>query len=503
MGSAIETAAGTLEGVSEAGARVFRGVPYAAPPVGRLRFRPPAPPERWAGVRAAAGFGPIAPQPPSALGSSFGAPPRPHSEDCLTLNVWTPAPGGRRPVLVWIHGGGFETGSGSEPMYDGASLALRGDVVVVTLNYRLGALGFLAHPGLADPESGAVGNWGLLDQIAGLEWVRDNISAFGGDPDDVTIFGESAGGVSVGVLVASPRASGLFRRAVVQSGAPWPVPFDQGLEATGVLCDALGLDAGDVAKLRDVPVERLQEMQPRWAEVCRRGRLAVRPTIDGGVIPDDPLVTLAAGVSRGVDLMVGTNRDEIQLFALADPGQRDLDEAAILRRLERSLGSAARARTTLEVYRTARVARAESVTPTSLWCAIETDRLIRAPLLRFADAHHAAGGRAHAYLFDWESPMLGGALGSCHALEVPFVFGTLERRGIRDFTGSGPEAQRLSARMQDAWLAFARTGSPGTPELGEWPTYDPERRATMILGAACGVEPAPRDPERSHWQDRS
>src|SRR3954471_190219 len=255
----VDTTAGRLQGVEEDGLAVFKGIPFAAPPVGPLRWRPPQPVQRWDGVRPATEYGPWAPQPPPGQGGGIGGEDAGQDEDCLTLNVWTPAAGddGKRPVMVWIHGGGFTTGSGAGVLYRGGHLAARGDVVVVSINYRLGALGFAAHPALKDPETGICGNWGMLDQVAALRWVQENIGGFGGDPGNVTIFGESAGGMSVSTLLGMPMAKGLFAKAIAQSGGPVGVLFDAGSQVAEQLAEALGRSAAEVAELRDVPVDAL------------------------------------------------------------------------------------------------------------------------------------------------------------------------------------------------------------------------------------------------------
>src|SRR5437763_2189142 len=263
----VETAAGKVQGVEEDGLAVFKGIPFAAPPVGALRWRPPQPVEPWTGVRPADEYGAWAPQPPPAGAGGVGGEDAVKDEDCLTLNVWTPAAsdGGQRPVMVWIHGGGFTTGSGAGALYRGGHLAARGDVVVVSINYRLGALGFAAHPALRDPDTGICANWGMLDQVAALQWVQQNIARFGGDPANVTIFGESAGGMSVSTLLGMPMAKGLFAKAIAQSGGPVGVLFEAGTTVAEDLAEALGRSAAEVAELRDVPVEALLGGQAKVA----------------------------------------------------------------------------------------------------------------------------------------------------------------------------------------------------------------------------------------------
>jgi para-nitrobenzyl esterase len=494
----IETSVGRVAGIEVDGVRVFRSIPFAQ----AERFAPPARPTPWSGVRSAVEPGPVAPQNPSVLGPLIGVDLRTASEDCLTLNVWTPGPG-RRPVMVWIHGGAFVMGAGSQPIYDGAQLARRGDVVVVTLNYRLGALGFLRLDDLAPGVLPAAGNQGLLDQIAALEWVRDEIAAFGGDPRQVTVFGESAGAMSVATLLAVPRAQGLFCRAILQSGAAnFTATRDMAAEVGHAFLRELGLAPSEAARLREAPLSRLLEAQERtFLEHTRAGRLGLpfAPVVDGDVLPAHPLVAIGQGVAREIPVLAGTNLDENKLFAVSDGGARTLDEPRLLRRLVRNLPGpvaerGARAEQAVAVYREARRARGESTTPPELWSAIETDRVFRYPVTRLAELARTHQPGVYAYLFTWTSPLLDGALGACHALELPFVFGTLTDPRIAAFTGGGPDAEALAGRVQEAWLAFARTGDPG------WPAYDVTRRATMLLGRQSGVEHAPREPERRFWE---
>ncbi len=508
MGRIVETRSGRVEGREEHGVLVFRGIPFARPPAGALRLRPPACEEPWAGVRPAFEHGSAAPQNGSMMGALLGLPPSRHEEDCLTLGVTTPAcDGGRRPVMVWIHGGGFIFGAGSQPIYDSPGFVQRGDVVLVSINYRLGAFGWLALPALGDEEGGAIGNFGLLDQIAALAWVRDCIDRFGGDPDNVTVFGESAGGMSVGTLLGTPGARGLFRRAILQSGASHNVaPLETGARVAEVLMKELGLEAGDVPRLRALPAEKILEAQGRaLLQMATQVRgIPFQPTLDGVVLPELPLDALAAGMSRDVQVLVGTNADEWRLFGLGDPKARELDDAALVRRVERNVpGRDAHGRVHAEravaIYREARRAAGLAASPADLWFAIEGDRFFGVPALRLAERKSAVSGGAsvHKYLFTWKSPAMNGVLGSCHALEIPFVFGTAgSLPGLRTFVGEGPAVEKLSHAMQDAWTAFARSGDPGH---GSWPAFDPQRAATMVFGPESGVADGPHRDELAFW----
>lgn len=495
----VETGAGRLVGIEADGVRVFRGIPYAQPPLGELRFRPPAPARPWAGERDATRFGSSAPQPGLMMAALPGMDVGAQGEDCLYLNVYAPAgarPGDRKPVLFWIHGGGFVIGSGSQAVYDGASLVRRGDVVVVTINYRLGVLGFLD---LGEQGDVATPNAGILDQIAALRWVREHVEAFGGDPGNVTIFGESAGGMSVGTLLGCPAARGLFQRAVAQSGACQAVHADRESSSavTAAVLGSVGLATPNVRQLREAPVEKLlaaqQQVSLQMLAMGGRHLLPFQPVVDGNTIPRHPLDEVRAGCAAGVPLMVGTTRDEWRLFGFLDPEVRQLDARKIAARLQQRLPHADGA-AIVAGYRASR----PDEDWTSLWLAIETDRVFRVPAIRLAEAQ-ASHAPVYAYWFTWESPGFGGLLGACHAIELPFVFGALELPGADRFIGAGPAAERLAERTMDAWIAFAREGAPGHAGLPAWPGYDVERRATLELGPECRLHHDLAPAERRLW----
>jgi para-nitrobenzyl esterase len=433
----------------------------------------------------------------------------PQSEDCLSLNVWTPelpeqpttAPGAGRPVMVWIHGGGFTGGSGSVFLYRGGALVRNGDVVVVTINYRLGALGFLGHRDLGDPD-GLVGNWGLQDQVAALRWVHEHIAGFGGDADNVTVFGESAGGFSVATLMGTPAAAGLFRRAIVQSGGIHVHTVEEAERAAGRLAEALGRPDCTRASLEAVPPAELVAA----TDVVSKHRpdpglisLPFLPVVDGTFIPRHPLDAVKAGSAAGVDLIIGTNRDELTLFGLGNPALANLDARGTVRWLANAAPDIP-AEEMLEEYRSARLARSEPVEIRDLWVAAGTDGVFRWPSYQLASAQGTEGARTYVYLFDWESPAFGGLLGSTHALELPFVFGAVHVPAVQLFSGGGPEVDALSSNMQRAWLAFAHRGDPSHDALGEWPQWDPTSRQTMVFGSHTGVQDAPRDPELAIWE---
>jgi para-nitrobenzyl esterase len=500
MSAIATTAHGRVEGQPRGAHVAFRGIPFARPPVGELRFRAPAPPEPWSGVRAARTFGAVAPQGGSSAPGMRAEGEQ--SEDCLYLNVYTPAvDGARRPVMFWIHGGAFTLGSASQPIYDGGRLAERGDVVVVTINYRLGALGY-SYLG-AHGDWGASANLGQLDQIAALRWVRENIEAFGGDPRNVTIFGESAGSMAVCTLLAMPAASGLFHRAIAQSGASVTLmTADQAATVTAALLAELNIQEHESRRLQDVPVEqilRAQEAAARSAPTMR----GFAPVVDPATVPLQPAAAFAAGAGADVPLVIGTNRDEMNLFTIQQLRELDrpMDDARAVDVLRKVLPSRAgdRARAMLDVYRESRAARGLPSTNRALLGAIQSDLRFRIPSIRYAEAYRARNPNTYMYLFTYESPAMRGALRACHALEIPFVFGTLDAPFQDKFAGTGEAVQTLSEHMMDSWLGFARRSQPAHPRLGDWIPYDAERRATMVFDRKSGLQDAPYEVERAVW----
>lgn len=479
---------------------VFRGVPYAQAPIGSLRLRPPEPPGVWSGVVDATRFGPSALQspPPGAVAVPALAVGG-QDEDCLTLNVVTPAAdGARRPVLVWIHGGGFDWGSGAQAVYGGERLAARGDVVVVSFNYRLGSLGFLPLAALGAPLRSA-SNVGLLDQVAALVWVRENISVFGGDPDDVTLFGESAGAISIACLLAMPSASGLFHKAILQSGSLQPLHEAETAETVvRELLGELWLAPSEADDLAHVPPQSLLLAQTRVAQRLRTSPewLTYRPFVDGTVLPRDPFDAIQAGVARGVPLLLGTNRDECRPLAMLDPRLRPANEAALHARVRVLAPRPVEAERVVAAYRRAASGGADLV---ALAAAIETDVHFRLPAIRLAEAQARHERRTFMYRFDWPSPALGGALGACHGLEVPFVFGRTDAPGLGGLVGDGEAARALADSMMDAWIAFARSGDPSCAAVGMWPAYDAALRATMRLAPDCALAHDPGGIERRAW----
>ncbi len=496
--SVVTTNCGAVRGVERDGIRVFKGIPYAAPPVGALRWQPPADPIPWAGVREAGEFGNWAPQNKSNLDDVMGAETGEQSEDCLTLNVWTPGlDQGKRPVMVWIHGGGFTIGSGAQGIYEGRTLSRHGDVVVVTINYRLGIFGFANLAAATGGAIPATGNEGLLDQAKALAWVRDNIERFGGDPGNVTIFGESAGGMSIGCLLALPAARGLFHKAIPQSGACHTFATMDSAPLVGEAI--LKVTERDVDGLRRASMADLLQAQRRIESgrvegypLARLGSLPFRPVVDGQVLPVKPHDAISAGAAAGIPIMAGCTLEEWRLFGALQPAVTGLDDANMYKRLGYLIDSAHHAGL-VATYRASLAARGVEPTPPETFMAIQTDRIFRIPALRLLERQQPHDRRLYAYLFDWKSPAAKGALGACHAVELAYVFGTYSKPGAAKFYGSGPEADALAQVTMTAWVAFARNGDPG------WPAYDTGTRTTRILGADCRTENAPLEPERVAW----
>jgi para-nitrobenzyl esterase len=480
------TRSGKIEGLEHDGVLVFRGIPFAAPPVGPRRFLPPVREAAWDGVRDATRFGAESAQADTAIARMLGSNAAHSSEDSLYLNVWTPAcDDAARPVMVWIHGGAYVFGSGAVPWYDGTRFAQHGDVVVVTINYRLGPFGFLHLADRFGDEVAGSGNAGILDQIAALEWVRDCIAGFGGNPDDVTVFGESAGANSVGTMLAKPAARGLFHKAIAQSAAgAWVSTRERAAKVAQRTIEKLGVH--DLESLRAVSQERLLAATPDFADITDDGieSLIWQPVVDGTTLPAVPLDAVAAGSAHGVCLLIGTTEHEMTLFQILDPTLKDLDDAQMTERLR---PWAHDPEGLLRAYR----ATTPGATHQEIWLALTTDCVFRVPAIRLAEAQ-LAHGPAWMYKFTWEAPTFGGMLRSTHALEIPFVFDNLDRNTV-GITGNGPERQQIADAMHRAWIAFARTGDPG------WPAYDTERRATMQFDAVSEVVDDPEREQRQAW----
>jgi para-nitrobenzyl esterase len=479
-----DTAFGKIRGEEIQGIKIFKGVPYGATTAGQNRFMPPVDPTPWAGVRDTLHYGPSAPQRnPEAAGAvsplavaSANLPPE--SEDCLVLNVWTPAlkDGRKRPVLFWCHGGGFVSGSGSSPGTDGANLARRGDVVVVTINHRLNVLGFTYLAEFGGPDFASSGDVGMLDIVHALRWVRNNIEQFGGDPNTVMIFGQSGGGRKVGTLLAMPSAKGLFHRAVIESGPTIKlVEIGQATNVAAMLLAKLNLTTGQVRELQKVPVERI--MAAYFSVVKDMGNRdqmteGFSPTVDGKAIPHHPFHPAASPISADVPLMLGSTRTEMTLQS--DEAAFSLDEAGMRARVKSLAGD--HGETLIETYRKLN----PRATPSELFFLLASDYRYGAPIMKIAERRAALGkGPVHLYYFTWETPVQGGRLKSPHTIEIPFAFDNVQIS--KQITGGGADAMALADKVSDTWIAFARTGDPNTSKLPNWPAFNATERPTMVI----------------------
>ncbi|MEU2223123.1 carboxylesterase family protein [Streptomyces sp. NPDC018347] len=475
----VRTPHGAVRGRYERGIAVFRGIPYAAPPVGPLRFRPPQPPQPWDGVRDAGAFGPTAPKPPySEAFAQYLSDPDIPGDDCLNLNVWTPepGPGARLPVLVWLHGGALTRGSSAVPVYGGGAFA-RDGVVCVSLNYRLGVEGYGLFPD-APP------NPGLRDQLAALRWVYDTIEAFGGDPGRITLCGQSAGAISAGVLLAAPQTQGLVRRAVLQSGPPEVSDRDKVRRMVRRMAARLRIPAtaeAFAAVDRDLLLRTQAEVGRLGGPVL--GGPAFGIVVDGDVVPGDPLKALTEGTAaRGVDLLMGWTRDEYRLWLV--PG-------GLVERVDRLgavalAGAMARCHAGHEIPRGYRALHPEAGAAETVGQMV-TDHLLRVPLHRLADART---GAAYVYEFAWPSLLPG--LGACHALELGFVFATGDLPESRKLAGEGAP-QELCDAMHAAWVRFATTGDPG------WAVWDATHPVQVFGDGDPHIAYGPRDAEVALW----
>jgi para-nitrobenzyl esterase len=501
-GPVVETNLGKLRGVSTDGVYTFKGVHYGASTEGSMRFMPPVKPAAWTGVRDAINLGPLAPQILSsatggsdirkAMGDIYG--PGEISEDCLVLNVWTPSlrRGGKRPVMVWLHGGGYTGGSDGAPTYDGTNLARERDVVVVGLNHRLNVFGYLYLGELGVEKYADSGNAGMLDIVLALEWVRDNIAHFGGDPANVTIFGESGGGGKVSTLMAMPPAKRLFHKAIVESGSTLRVSSrEDANKAAERFVAKLGITPDRIDDLQKLPMDRLLE-----AMRALTGPNAIRlgPVVDGRSLPRNPFDPDAPAQSADVPMLIGTNGTEsTALLGIGDAALFTLTEADMRARLKTylHLDDEAKLDSIIALYEKDR----PGASPSEVYFAVTTDRMMRMNAIAQAERKAAQGAApAYMYIFAWRTPVLDGKLRSPHGIELAFVFDNTDK--TTGMNGTGADLQPLADKVSSAWAAFARTGNPNTPGLPQWPAYDAKSRATMIFNDECKVENDPGKEER-------
>lgn len=509
MSVSVMPPCGEILGIQCDGYQEFRGIPYAEQPIGVARFKAPEPLLPFDDPFKADRFGDAAPQDEIPL---FGI--NQTSEDCLYLNIWTPASDNKkRPVMVWIHGGGFLTGSGSQLIYSGRELAANGDVVVVTINYRLGVLGFLHLNDLIPESLGISSNNGLLDQIEALKWVKSNIEQFGGNPNDITLFGESAGAMSIATLLACPSAQGLFQRAILQSGAADQVMTHD--EATLIARKFL-----EITEINPNQAEKLWQLTP--AQIIKAQRQLVKmsfdrgiysqpvlqtgmtliPVVDGKTLPQTPLSALKKGEAKHIPLMVGCTRDEWNLFVrmpgteglFSQQNVNDIEKLDLINLCEKNLpGMGERAANLYE--KLVRSTNPEG-TLADIYSAFESDRMFRIPTLRLAELQSEHTDQVFMFQFNWDK----GSFGACHASDIPFVFGCTDNPAGQFLTGGGEQAARLSTRVQNCWIAFARSGDPSTDGVGKWQAFNKDNRQVMCFDETSGLQKDPFRASAPLWE---
>ncbi len=487
----VYTSNGPVRGrMDNRGLHVFKGVRYGASPVGKLRFKPPQKPAPWTDIADASQYGTRAIQAAGGLMNETDAPGM--SEDCLFLNVWTPGlDSNKRPVMVWLHGGGFSSGSGGDSISEGGNLARKGDVVLVSVNHRLNVFGFLQLSKEWGPEYASSGQAGMLDIVLSLEWVRDNIARFGGNPGNVTIFGESGGGRKVAMLMAMPAAKGLFHRAIIQSGSGLDAPFRAEAVALGrELLKKLSIAQGDHGALERASAQAIFDAQPPGSSALSPpGQLTVPtggfvPCVEGIALPRKPFIPDAPQMSARIPLLIGSNKDEMTIFRARDPKFGASTDEEFKAYVQQQWPG--RAEALIQALRTA----FPGYSPSHLMAAAETMKGYWIATVLQAERKAAQGAApVFVYLLAWETPVDGGRLRSHHALDLPLVFNNIESG--RAMVGPGPDPERLSDLMSSAWIAFARSGDPNTSGLPSWPPYDLKKRATMILDLNSRVQNDP------------
>ncbi len=494
----VTTTNGPVQGFDDTGINAFKGIRYGAAPTGELRFKAPQKPDAWTDIADATAYAPSAIQmasgqtgePTNPIAQAIGtvytvsAEMKTNEEDCLFLNVWSPGlgDGKARPVMVWLHGGGYAYGSGSWPVYDGRNLAEKGDVVVITVNHRLNAFGYLYLEELGGGTYADSGNAGMLDLILMLEWVRDNAAAFGGDASNVTIFGESGGGRKVSTLMAMPSAQGLFHKAIIESG-PGLTAIDKATATKNAkaILDELGIATDSIDALHERPWQDILTAAFAVQETTPNGRLRLAPVVDGAVLPTDPFTPVAPEISKNIPVLIGINKDEMTLFTAGEPWFLRLTEEELLEKAKERAGE--KAEPLLAAFKKVH----PDYTPTYLWIDFATNMRMFYGSVVLAERKAAQrGAPVYMYYLTWETPAFGGLFKSPHTLEMPFVFDNVELS--RPVVGPGDEPHRMALQMSDAWIAFARTGDPNTESIPDWPPYDAMDRATMVFDLESKIE---------------
>jgi len=493
----IDINAGKIQGYIKNDISIFKGIPYAEPPVGELRLNTPVLKISWDGVLEALKFGPVAPQPSPVTSFFPDFQPPPQSEaDCLTLNIWTPGVDKKmRPVMFWIHGGSHIFGSGQ---FDVINLASRGDVVIVTTNYRLGALGNLYFPG-------APANISQLDQVTALKWVNKNIEYFGGDPDNLTVFGESAGATSICTLMAMPQAKGLFTRAIIQSAAPRYNGFklsDRKL-TTELILKELGLKPFDLEEFRKLPVDKIINamIKVQIEEIVKGVNIDFRPWIDGESLPQHPIKAIDEGYAKDVEILMGTNLEEWKFWRAFEPNFQNMDLPELTSRLQTSGEDENEIDQIINTYTKTLEEHNIPSTPREIYDKYKTDIEFRIPTIKFAEAQSKHQKDTYMYLFTWKTPFDGGKYGALHALEIAFVFQTFMDEHIWLFPKRTEETITLSEKMMDYWISFAKTSTPNSDGVFNWPKYDSEKRKTIIFNTNIEIKEDPLSEERKMWNN--
>ncbi len=490
----IDIKTGKIQGHIKKDISIFKGIPYAEPPIGELRLNAPVAKKSWDGVLEAIKFGPIAPQPPPF--TNYFPPPPQSEADCLTLNIWTPGiDDKKRPVMFWIHGGSHIYGSGQ---FYGNNLASRGDVVVVTINYSLGALGNLYF-------HGAPANIYQLDQVMALKWVINNIENFGGDPNNLTVFGESAGGTSICTLMAMPQAKGLFNRAIIQSGVPNPNGFnlsDRKVTSEWIL-EELKLKQFDLEEFRKLSVDKIIKALIKVQEkgIIKRVNTDFKPWVDGEILPQHPIKAITEGYAKDVEIIIGTNLEEWKFWRAFEPNFQDMKLSTLTNRLRNAGEDENDIDQIINTYTKTLEEQGQPSTPREIFDKYMTDSVFRIPSIKFAEAQSKHQKDTYMYLFTWKTPFEGGKYGSLHALEIAFVFHTFMDDHLWVFPKRTEETVSLSKKMMDYWISFAKTSNPNSDGVFNWPRYDIEKRKTIIFNTNIEIIEDPLSKERKLWNN--